>query len=142
MWVRPMEESDIPEICRLENECFTDSWTEKMVKDMFANELDETFVAEDGGRIIGYVNVRIIADEAELMRICVEKESRGHGTGRLLMERALAAAQAKNVRNTVLEVRESNKGARALYEQNGFSEIARREGYYSNPDEAAIIMIR
>jgi ribosomal-protein-alanine N-acetyltransferase len=40
----------------------------------------------------------------------------------------------------LLEVRESNAAARALYERLGFVEISRRKDYYDNPAETAIVM--
>ena len=39
-----------------------------------------------------------------------------------------------------LEVRESNLGARNLYDSYGFRQEAVRKGYYHNPAEDAIIM--
>ena len=41
-----------------------------------------------------------------------------------------------------LEVRESNRGARVLYEKSGFAETGRRKGYYTNPPEDAILCRR
>jgi hypothetical protein len=40
-----------------------------------------------------------------------------------------------------LEVRESNRVARKLYESYGFSPIARRKAYYRQPIEDAIVMM-
>ena len=39
-----------------------------------------------------------------------------------------------------LEVRESNRPARNLYESYGFAAEAVRKGYYRNPSEDAVIM--
>jgi [ribosomal protein S18]-alanine N-acetyltransferase len=39
-----------------------------------------------------------------------------------------------------LEVRESNIGARKLYQRVGFTEVGRRPDYYTNPIETAIVM--
>ena len=39
-----------------------------------------------------------------------------------------------------LEVRESNLGARRLYEKQGFQEVAVRKQYYQSPPENAIVM--
>ena len=39
-----------------------------------------------------------------------------------------------------LEVRESNQGARTLYDGLGYREAGRRRGYYFHPKEDAIIM--
>ena len=39
-----------------------------------------------------------------------------------------------------LEVRESNVIAQAFYKSLGFKELSRRQGYYSAPPEAGIVM--
>jgi ribosomal protein S18 acetylase RimI-like enzyme len=39
-----------------------------------------------------------------------------------------------------MEVRESNAGAIAFYQKQGFSKSGRRPGYYRDPVEAAILM--
>ena len=39
-----------------------------------------------------------------------------------------------------LEVRESNTGARQLYEGLGFEAVGSRPGYYENPPESGIVM--
>jgi ribosomal-protein-alanine N-acetyltransferase len=43
-------------------------------------------------------------------------------------------------RHLFLEVRESNEAALKLYRKLGFGEIGRREKYYENPEETAIVM--
>ena len=39
----------------------------------------------------------------------------------------------------LLEVRESNRLARQLYEKRGFSEVGRRRAYYRDPVEDSIL---
>jgi ribosomal protein S18 acetylase RimI-like enzyme len=39
-----------------------------------------------------------------------------------------------------LEVRESNGAGVTLYGKHGFSKVGRREGYYRDPEEAALVM--
>ena len=41
-----------------------------------------------------------------------------------------------------LEVRESNRGGIALYEGLGFQQVGRRERYYSDPMEAALVLAK
>jgi [ribosomal protein S18]-alanine N-acetyltransferase len=40
----------------------------------------------------------------------------------------------------LLEVRESNLGARRLYEKLGFSQQGRRSNYYHEPEEDALLL--
>jgi ribosomal-protein-alanine N-acetyltransferase len=54
----------------------------------------------------------------------------------------MAEAAAKGAQKATLEVRASNKSALALYERLGFHVAARRPGYYTKPEEDALILWR
>ena len=140
MWIRPAQDSDMDAIAELEKTCLPagDVWSEALISNMFSNSYDKLFVLEEDGAVRGYINTRDIGGDVDLMSICVSPEYRGRGYASLLMQRALA--QPYN--QVILEVRESNETAIHLYEKFGFKKYARRNGYYSNPDEDAIIMIK
>jgi ribosomal-protein-alanine acetyltransferase len=92
-------------------------------------------VAED--RVVGFLVTRATAvDEREILNIAVELASRRAGIGRILMETVLAGNRGA----WFLEVRESNEGAINLYKTLGFAAAGRRENYYHDPCEAAIVM--
>ena len=136
MIVREMENADIDAVNTLEQRCFTDSWSEAMISNMFSNSYDKVYVLENEGEVIGYVNTRDIGGDVDLMCICIKPEEQGKGYANLLMDRIMKDPYS----TMMLEVRESNEKAIALYEKYGFEKYARRKGYYSSPDEDAIIM--
>lgn len=141
--LRAMKESDVPMVAVLEQECFSDAWSEKLLAEMLENSYDEAWVLvhpEDG--LIGYLNVRFLAGEGELMRIAVKKEYRGLGYSRKLMEQMVKSAEEKEVQDLTLEVRAGNRPAINLYKSYGFKKEAVRRGYYHNPTEDAFIMWR
>ncbi len=142
MWIRPMEENDISQLESIERECFSDCWSKELLTQTYNQKLDSTFVVENDCKIVGYINIRIIADEAELMRIAVKNEYRGMGYASLMMERMLCLAETKNVSIIRLEVRESNKAAIALYKKFGFENEGVRRNYYQCPDEDAILFCK
>jgi ribosomal-protein-alanine N-acetyltransferase len=49
-------------------------------------------------------------------------------------------AAARGVRSVFLEVRDGNLEARHLYRGLGFEETQRRPGFYTEPEEDAILM--
>lgn len=95
-------------------------------------------VAVSGGRVVGFMVTRTTAvDEREILNVAVDPASRRAGIGRVLLETVLAGARGMS---WFLEVRESNEAAINLYKTLGFSPTGRRENYYHDPQEAAIVM--
>lgn len=54
--------------------------------------------------------------------IIVQKEFRGFGVGRKLMEKCIAIAKERKYCKVTLEVRDDNKNAKALYQSLGFED--------------------
>lgn len=138
-----MTGSDVPEVEKIEKDCFSDAWSEKLLRDILESEFDEAWVLvrPDGG-LCGYMNVRFLAGEGELMRIAVKKEYRGLGYSRKLMERMVKSAEEKDACDLTLEVRAGNTPAIQLYKSYGFKKEAVRRDYYHDPKEDAFIMWR
>ena len=51
-------------------------------------------------------------------------------------------AKEKECHSIFLEVRESNVAAVELYKSYGFVSTGKRKGYYSNPKEDALLMVK
>lgn len=139
--LRPMTEGDVAQVTALEQACFSDAWSEKLVADLLDSSYDEAWVlvCEDD-EIAGYINIRFLAGEGELMRIAVKPEFRGLGLSRILMDRMIRSAREQEAPELTLEVRAGNEAAIGLYRSYGFASEAVRKGYYHNPTEDALIM--
>jgi ribosomal-protein-alanine N-acetyltransferase len=83
-------------------------------------------------RLIGFVLVRTILDQAEVLSVAVEPARRGRGHGRQLMEAALRELYSERVPELFLEVDEANAPAVTLYRRLGFVEVGKRKGYYGD----------
>ena len=94
-------------------------------------------VATLDGQIAGFVVSRTVGDlEREILNVAVRPDLR-----RLrIATELLRAEMARWPGAHFLEVRESNTGARQLYERLGFEAVGSRPGYYENPSEAGIVM--
>ncbi len=90
--------------------------------------------------LVGYVASWIIAGEVHISTIAVHPAHRGRGLGELLLASMLLRAYHFGGQYSVLEVRESNLTARALYEKYEYRVVGRREGYYRDNQEDALLM--
>ena len=134
---------DIPELVSIEQECFSDPWSERLLSALLESAFDETWVLRlEDGTAAGYINLRFLAGERELMRIAVRPECRGRGYSRKMMEQMVKSAEEKQVHDMTLEVRAGNLTAINLYKSYGFRKEAVRKNYYHDPDEDAFIMWR
>ena len=101
------------------------------------------WIAEDESEaleILAFLVARRLEAEWELENIVVAEKVRRQGAGTLLLRELIRHAQAQQGSGIFLEVRESNRSARALYRKAGFEEAGLRKSYYSNPAEDAIIL--
>ena len=93
----------------------------------------------------GFILIRAVLDEAEILTLAVRPEARRRGYGRALVEAAAAQARSDGIERLYLEVAEDNTAALALYRATGFAEVGRRPGYYARsdgPDVAALLLAR
>ena len=93
----------------------------------------------------GFVLVRALAEEAEILTLAVVPEARRQGAGRALVRAAVAAAETAGAHAVFLEVAADNTAAIALYEREGFAPAGVRRGYYAKagaPPQDALVLRR
>jgi len=97
-------------------------------------------VAAASERVIGFVGLWFMVDEAHVVTIAVAKADRRRGLGELLLITAIELAQRRAQEVVTLECRVSNSPALALYEKYGFRQVGIRKRYYTDNNEDAAIM--
>lgn len=137
-----MEKSDLRDVARLEQECFSQPWSESGIGRALDDGRFVFVVAKRGGELAGYAGMQYILDEGYVENIAVFESARREGVGRALLEALTAAAREKGLRFLTLEARESNGAAIALYAEGGFERVGVRRGFYDNPREDAVLMTR
>ena len=140
MIIREMKREDVPAIAELEKLCFSDPWSENSIASELDNPLSYWLVAEDNGKIAGYVGSQSVLDAADMMNLAVSPDCRQQGVGQALVNGLVQHLQKNNVIALLLEVRVSNARAISLYEKLGFEQVGRRPKYYHNPREDALIL--
>jgi ribosomal-protein-alanine acetyltransferase len=97
-------------------------------------------VVEQAGSVAGFIVGRQVADEWEIENIAVTGAARRCGLGSRLVGELLNHVRSRGGKTVFLEVRESNRAARSLYEKWAFIQVGRRKAYYQNPVEDALIL--
>ena len=140
MTIRPATPADIPHLIALERHAATAAhWTEADYQRLFAAEGPErlALVLEEA-EIVAFIVARGVGAEWEIENVAVAGPARRRGLGTRLLGELLNRLRARRVESVFLEVRESNRAARALYEKWAFVESGRRAGYYRDPVETAV----
>ena len=140
--VRELKVEDSAAVAEMEQQIFSDPWSEKSVMETVQQKQSVCFAAEKAGHILGYLLVYHAADEAEIARIAVQKEARRQGVAGKLMQALEHYCEEHKMEKLLLDVRESNEAARSFYTKNGFVEDGIRQGFYTNPFEDAVLMSR
>lgn len=96
-------------------------------------------VAEQLSEVVGFAVLFAATHDWELENIVSDAALRRRGIAKTLLHAAIDQAAGSGAESIILEVRESNHPARALYERCGFRQTGRRPGYYDHPAEAAIL---
>ena len=145
--LRELRFFDLGEILGIERELFPDPWSLAQFKEELHSVPRSRyyFVLEDHSgttpRIAGYAGIAFtgIGEPVDIHTLGVAKEYQGRGLGQQLLDHVLEKAKELDATSVLLEVRDGNEPARALYAKNGFTEISRRIGYYSRFGDALVM---
>ncbi len=136
-----LTEQQLPQLCSMEQECFSIPWTEAQLRSQLKDSTHEFLGAVDGdGRMLGYVGMSYVLDEGYISNVAVGESFRRCGVGSSLLGELLVRAKSMGLAFVTLEVRENNLPALGLYGALGFVPVGRRRGYYEAPKEDAILM--
>ena len=126
-------------VSQLTKRCFKAPWSEEIYRRDLDNPQSVGFVCMAGAEAVGMIHCNFVLDELTLNTLCVDEAYRRRGIARMLWN---AVTEMMHGVCTVcyLEVRESNTPARTLYASLGFEQNGYRPRYYSDPEEAAVLM--
>jgi len=138
--IQPMNEDDLARVHEIEERVYTQPWTVNLFRgELMQPDKRVYLVAKVEGIVAGYGGLMIIDGEAHLTTLAVDTPWQGKEIGSLLTLRLVELAMVKKVHWLTLEVRESNKSARALYSKFGFKKIGMRPRYYADGEDAVIM---
>lgn len=142
VYIREMYPDDVDEVLEIERQCFTMPWSDTSFRSEIYGRHSITRVAELNGIIVGYICIKHVADEGHLLDLAVHPDYRKRGIAKMLLADVIEELRLCGCRFFYLEVRISNRAAKKLYEALGFRTAGTRKGYYMNPIEDAVLMMR
>ncbi len=128
--IRAMTNADLDEVLRIERSSYQLPWSEQIFKDCLKVGY-HSLVLEGQTGLSGFVIFSSAVGEAHVLNLCVDPAQRRSGFAEALLAQAISVVIVTGAKILFLEVRESNRGAIALYEKTGFIETGRRTNYYN-----------
>lgn len=139
--IRRMTVEDVPAAHEIDVISFTLPWPERSFRfEVTDNPAARCWAAELDHRLVGALILWMIVDEAHIATIATHPAYRRKGIATRLLTDALNSAYEEGARSALLEVRASNEAALKMYKAFGFEAVGRRERYYKDNYEDAILM--
>lgn len=139
--IRRMKVEDVPAAHEIDRLSFTLPWPERSLRfEVTDNPASRCWVADADGKLVGLLILWKIVDEAHIATVATHPDFRRQGIAKRLLVTALDSAHGEGVQSALLEVRAGNMAAQAMYQKLGFEMVGRRERYYKDNFEDAILM--
>jgi len=138
---RPLDIIAVPALVEIERQGYSFPWSEEVFAGCFRPGY-RVWGGDWMDDLVCFAVCQEVVDEVHILNLCVSPGFRGRGFGRRILRHARVDARRHGARKCLLEVRASNQAARALYEQEGFSQVGVRRGYYRslNGKEDALVL--
>ncbi len=141
MIIRRASEEDLPELVRLEDECFgKERFSTEVIRAFIVRGDAFTMVAYDDklGRMVGSAAGLVSEDtgEGRIASIAVVKDHRRLGVGASLLEECERILRGFRLRKYVLEVETTNTPAIRLYASRGYANVGILKDYYGTGRDA------
>lgn len=134
-------EDDIPQILAIQDACGLSPWTEQAYHEAVTDPEWSFLVANDDKTAIAFLLARPITSGFlyEILNIAVLPSYQRQEVGGGLFTEFLNSLSGE-IEKVWLEVREGNSIAINFYEKFGFQVVGKRNNFYNNPTENALLM--
>ena len=96
------------------------------------------YVAKQNNIIIGFISLKTILDEIDIINVVTRIDMRNRGAASSLISYVIRELPAKKIN---LEVDEKNENAKRLYSKFGFRKVGIRKEYYDGQDDAILMSL-
>ncbi len=148
--LRKFTTSDLESVTRINRECLPENYTDFFFVDLY-RRFPETFVvAEEDGKVVGYMMCRIevglsnlgfsgLIKKGHVVSVAVMPPYRRKHIGEALVNKAMENMLVYNAKQCYLEVRATNTPAVNLYKKLGFQVTRTIKGYYADGEDAYVM---
>ena len=134
---------DLDAVAALEAASFTNPWTREMLeRELATSAVARVYVLRIADRVAAFCSCWVVCDELHINTLAVDPGFRRQGLATTMMRQLLTLSEHEGATRALLEVRRSNIPAIRLYESLGFQVSDVRRGYYTHPEEDALILTR
>jgi ribosomal-protein-alanine N-acetyltransferase len=151
--LRKFAVNDLASVTQINTACLPENYTDIFFVDLYRRYPETFVVAEEDGKIVGYIMCRIemglsnfglsgVAKKGHVVSVAVLHEHRRKGVGKALVLKALDGMRGYGAKQCYLEVRVTNQEAISLYKKLDF-EVARTiHGYYADGEDAFVMSVK
>lgn len=140
--IEPIPTTAAQALATLHRACFPDDpWDAGALARIMALSGAFGWLAWEEDAPVGFILVRDLGAECEVLSLGVAPHRRRSGAGQTLLSAAVAETRRRGLSSVVLEVAVDNDPANALYATLGFVPVGRRQRYYRRPDGRADALI-
>ena len=148
--LRQFKPIDLDQVVNINHECLPENYTTFFFMDLHERYPETFIVAEQDGKLVGYILCRIetglsgfdrlgISKKGHVISIAVLPESRRQGMATALMQEALKNMLHYKAKECYLEVRLGNEEAVKLYTKLGFKISKTIREYYVDGEDAHVM---
>jgi ribosomal-protein-alanine N-acetyltransferase len=148
--LRKFTPSDLQSVMQINRVCLPENYTDVFFIDLHQRFPETFIVAEEDGKIVGYVMCRIevglasfglggLIRKGHVVSIAVLPQGRRKGVAQALMTKAMDGMRHYKAKLCYLEVRVTNAAGVALYKKLGFEVSRTSNGYYSDGEDAYVM---
>lgn len=137
--ILPFGEEQLEEVYAVFREAIPECWSIEAFREELHLPTARILVAVQDEMVLGFVQVRHVAGEGDLLNIAVSASARRQGIGRILIQALCELAQKEEIAHYILEVREQNASAIAFYESLGMIRVGCRRDFYRAPADNALL---
>lgn len=138
IFILPATVSDAATLAHLHRICLGQEWQEREVINILNNIGTSALLAFEKDVAVGFILLRCLAGEGEILNMGVMTDARKKGIGAALLQAAISACAKTECLYVWLEVAEDNHAALYLYKAHGFTSEGKRKAYYRRADGSTI----